>query len=403
MIKGDTAKLRELMSERDLDALMAFSPGNMQYLVGYQAPALILKVMGAYSALLPANASHAPALVVGEFDAQWAKHMSSIDDVKTLGLWVEIEDVEALRNGTTTERPKREQFDWDQVFSHLRSTLRERDLLNGRVGCELESLPGYFRERLEAEFDDVTWVDASALYHEAAERKSPEEIAALRRSVELTETGLRASLLDNDPRGKTVSQLRNEFDLAVRAAVAADPELEGYQESRAFITCGGTIGPNVGRNATLVEDGCVIWIDCGVTVDGYQADFGRTIAVGDVDPLVHLIAEALVAGGQAGTEKLGIGVPMNEVFEATQAAIRANGLPTYTRGHFGHAIGVGGGEHHPFISPTETKTFEPGMAFAYERPFYVRGLGGFQFEDDFVVTENGIENLNSLPCTLLRV
>jgi Xaa-Pro aminopeptidase len=391
------------MEDHDLAALLAFSPSNMQYLVGYQAPSLILKVMGAYSALLPASQNEAPALIVGEFDAFWARKMSGIDDVKTLGLWVEIEDREAVETGSTTERPKREQFDWDEVFGHLRGTLGQRGLLKGRLGCELESLPGYFRNRLLEEFPDVTWVDAGHVYGAAMELKTPDEIRTLRRSVELAEIGLRAALLDNDPRGKTVTQIRNEFDLAVRAAVGSHPELEGYQESRAFITCGGTIGPNSTRDATVVEDGTVIWIDCGVTVDGYQADFGRTIAVGTPDPLVRRVADALEAGGAAGTEILDVGVAMSEIFDVTQKAIRKSGLPTYTRGHFGHAIGIGGGEHHPFLSPTETKTFEPNMVFAYERPFYVRGLGGFQFEDDFVVTNDGVENLNSLPCKLLEV
>jgi Xaa-Pro dipeptidase len=68
-----------------------------------------------------------------------------------------------------------------------------------------------------------------------------------------------------------------------------------------------------------------------------------------------------------------------------------------------HAIGIGGGEHTPFLSPTEEQTFQPGMAFAFERPFYVRGLGGFQYEDNFVVTESGIERLTELPVEMLEV
>jgi Xaa-Pro aminopeptidase len=403
MIKGNLPRLRELMAEHDLSAIMAFTPLNMQYVAGYQAPDLILKVMGAYSALFPQAEDVSPALIVGEFDAMWAQEMSGVDDVRTLQLWVEIEDRAALEAGTTVERPKVEQFDWDQVFAHLRGVLGERSLLEGTIGCELAALPDYFSRRLLEEFPNLRWVDASAVVAEAAELKTPEELRALRRSVQLAEVGLRAALLDEDPRGKTVSQVRLAYDEAVRAEVAADPELEGYQASRAFITCGGTIGPNVTRDATVVSDGSVIWIDCGVTVDGYQADIGRTIAVGSVDPLVERIADALVAGGEAGYERLAAGTPMKDVFEATQEAVRGSGLPTYTRGHFGHAIGLGGGEHAPFISPSEDKPFVDGMCFAYERPLYVRGLGGFQFEDDLVVAGDRVENLASIPCELLRV
>jgi Xaa-Pro aminopeptidase len=212
---------------------------------------------------------------------------------------------------------------------------------------------------------------------------------------------MRASILDSDPRGKTVSQVRNDFDMAVRSAVSGHPTLHGFQGCRVFMTSGGTIGPNTARDDTVVTEGDVIWMDCGVTVDGYQADIGRTVALGSVDPLTRRIADALAAGGSAGYERLAVGTAMNEVFAATQDAVRKNGLGTYTRGHVGHAIGTGGGEHHPFISPQEAKTFEPGMVFAFERPFYLRGHGGFQFEDNLVVHEDRIEVLNVLPQGLL--
>lgn len=403
MIKGNHTRLRQLMGDQGLDAIIAFTPLNMQYLSGYQPPSGVLGDIGAYSATFTLDASYEPGLIIGEFDASWAGLISASTDVRPLQLWVEIENRDDLLAGRTTIREKKEQFDWDQVFTHLRGVLGDRGVLGGQIACELGELPGHLRTRLETEFPGIRWKDSHHILGLAKELKTAEEIAALRRSVELSELGLRAALLDQDPRGRTASQLRNDFERAVRNDLAHHPETDGYQGSRVFLTVGGKIGPNVARDATRVTDGQVIWIDCAVTIDGYQSDIGRTIAVGQVDPLVERVAAALEAGSVSGYEALAPGVPMREIYDVTQRTIRAHGLPTYTRGHFGHAIGLGGGEHPPFISPRQTREFEAGMVFAYERPLYIRGTGGFQFEDNLVVHSDRIEKLNKLPYEMLRV
>jgi Xaa-Pro aminopeptidase len=233
--------------------------------------------------------------------------------------------------------------------------------------------------------------------------KTPDELNTLRESVRLAEIGLKAVMLDKDPRGKSVSRLRLDYDEAVRSEVSSHHDLGGYQSSRVYMTADSPIGPNVGRNSSIVREGSLIWIDCGVTIDGYEADIGRTFQVGKANPITDRVAVALEAGGEAGFQLLRSGVGHSALYEATQQAVRASGLPTYTRGHFGHAIGAGGGELHPFVEPEEELKFEPGMVIAYERPYYVRGLGGFQFEDDIAFTSSGFEVLSKLPRQIFRI
>jgi Xaa-Pro aminopeptidase len=70
----------------------------------------------------------------------------------------------------------------------------------------------------------------------------------------------------------------------------------------------------------------------------------------------------------------------------------------------GHAGGVApGAEQPPFISATEERVFEPGMVICVESPLYVNGLGGFQVEDEIVITKNGIEVLNAFPRDMVEV
>lgn len=210
--------------------------------------------------------------------------------------------------------------------------------------------------------------------------------------------------MDQDPRGRTVSQLRATFERSVLDAVSSDPECAGYEQSRVYLSTGGDIGPNLTRHGQVVADGDVIWIDAGCQVDGYACDIGRTFSIGRASPLVRRIADALTAGSQAGLPLLRAGIPMGEVYRTTQDTVRANGLPTYTRGHFGHAVGIGIGERGPYVSAGNEQPFEPGMTMAYERPYYVRGLGGFQFEENFAVTGDGPADLfTTLPQELIEI
>src|SRR5690606_21459094 len=140
--------------------------------------------------------------------------------------------------------------------------------------------------------------------------KSPLEVAALRRATQLAELGTRAIFLESDPRGKTVSQLRLEWELAVLNAVRDDPGSEGFEASRVYISTGGGIGPSVARNETRVTEGDVIWIDCGVQLDGLASDIGYTFSVGEPNATTMRVVDALMDGSQAGLELIRPGAAM---------------------------------------------------------------------------------------------
>ncbi|MBN8194826.1 M24 family metallopeptidase, partial [Bacillus sp. NTK074B] len=65
-------------------------------------------------------------------------------------------------------------------------------------------------------------------------------------------------------------------------------------------------------------------------------------------------------------------------------------------------MGLGMGEQGPYLSPVETRSLEPGMVIALETPLYVRGLGGFQVEECFVITKDGHRRFTTLPRDFLK-
>jgi Xaa-Pro aminopeptidase len=395
---ADLNRVRREMERLGFDALLPFSVDNVRYLTGH-APANP-KLKGIFSALFPLDATKEPAFVVGQFEENWARARSVFADVKTVQLWVEIDDLHELEAGTTTIRPKPVQFSLDQALGIIRTLIDDRGLRGTRIGIERGMLPVALMTALEDRLPDIEWTDATELFEDLRAIKTPGEIAALRRATQLAELGTRAIFLDTDPRGKTVSQLRLEWELAVLEAVRHDPGSEGFEASRVYISTGGGIGPSVARNETRVTEGDVIWIDCGVQLDGLASDIGYTFSVGEPAATTLRVSDALADGSSAGFELLKPGSSMGDVFRATEGTVRAHGLPTYTRGHHGHAVGIGIGEQAPYVTDGESRPLLPGMVMAFERPYYVRGLGGFQFEDNYVVTDTGIEIFNTLPTRL---
>lgn len=392
---ADLDRTREAARHAGLDVLVAVTLQNFRYLTGYWPANHVVR--GLFVAVLPTDPANAPALTISQFEERWARAGSAFEDIRPIQMWVEMEDRADVEAGTTVERPKPVQFDRKTVLAQIVNVLQSRGIRSGTIGYERSVAPAGVGEELEAALPEFDFVDAGPLFYDLRSVKTDVEIAALRTATELAETGLRAVILDQDPRGKTVSQLRAEYDIAVRQAVAGDPTCRGFEMARVYISTGGSVGPNVGRNQDAVSDGDVLWIDCGVQVDGYASDIGRTFSVGEPNATVQRIADALAAGSDAGLELIAAGTPMRAVHERMQSTVRRQGLPTYTRGHVGHAVGVGIGEQPPYLAPNEARPLEPGMVLAFERPFYVRGLGGFQFEENIAITPSGAEILTRLP------
>ena len=83
--------------------------------------------------------------------------------------------------------------------------------------------------------------------------------------------------------------------------------------------------------------------------------------------------------------------------------MRSHGLPNYSRGHFGHSIGMDDQtEEPPFIGPNDS-VLEPGMVMCLELPYYPADVGGFNIEDMILVTESGHEVLTTLPRDLVSL
>ena len=142
--------------------------------------------------------------------------------------------------------------------------------------------------------------------------------------------------------------------------------------------------------------------DCGAEVNGYGVDIARSFAIGHVPQHVGGIYDALHAGYEAMIVGAVPGRPLADLFNEVVDVVRRSGLPEYSRGHVGHGVGLEKMvEEWPFVAGAATTTFEEGMVFSLEVPYYGYGVGALNIEDTVVIRESGPHSLTALSSDLI--
>ena len=146
-----------------------------------------------------------------------------------------------------------------------------------------------------------------------------------------------------------------------------------------------------------IREGDMVTTDIGARVDGYHADFTRTVAVGDdVDATLTAAHELVAAAQQAGIAALEVGRPIVDVDTAAREVITAGGHGD----HFVHGVGHGVGlviHEDPIIALAGSEVLEDGMVVTVEPGIYLPGRGGVRIEDTLVVTGHGPRSLTVAP------
>ncbi len=402
------ARAQALMQAAGIDALVLLQPENIQYATG-AAPgvATLFRRAGAAIALVPADASVPAAAVMPDLAKGAVAAGSDVADITFLPIWVGTTTLEdgpsnrPLADRLTDrhggpERPAT--FDRDAAYRVLADQLRARGLESARLGVEQDFLPVSDAAALAAALPKATIVDGSAIVNRLRVIKSPREIALLREACSLSEHAFR--LLVPEIKVGVPRDVLGEFFLQ---AVRTEARVRGHRNLTSvweYIS----VGANPWGSSKPVESGDVVKADCGAVLSGYSSDSARTYVVGRATEDMRTVYHALKSAWDLGYRMLGPGVRLADVHSAMIQCVRANGLPNYRRGHFGHGLGQSVfSEEWPFIAADSDAVAEPGMVLALETPFYIDGLGGFIVEDQVLITDQGAETMNSLPYEFLEL
>jgi Xaa-Pro aminopeptidase len=161
--------------------------------------------------------------------------------------------------------------------------------------------------------------------------------------------------------------------------------------------CASRGGPP--RSGRTVQPGELYILDLGPAFRGYFADTARTIAVSEPTDEQQAAWAHVTAVLRHVEQNAKPGKRARELFEEAQAMLDRAPLGVFNH-HLGHGIGLYPHEA-PHLNPHWDDTLEVGEVFTAEPGLYAPELkAGMRLENDYLVTETGVELLSDFPLEL---
>jgi Xaa-Pro aminopeptidase len=376
-------RVRALMAERELDALVVRAPDNVLYLTDYWC------MKGYDLAVFPREGE--VALVVLEPQAEEAG-----------GAWVG--EIRAFSG--YDERDARPPT--ARAVETAQALVRERGY--GRIALEL-SLGTQAADRMVGEPTTYTHDffhafgtevdDATPLLAAARAIKTEQELERMRLANELAAEAMEhvRELLRPGMKESEAAALWEGYVHGVGTGYRGKVELAyGFTlvwsgpGIRTFSATGSR--PVVAGQPTLFE----IWVSC----DGYWADHTKNLCPGELEPRYAELLRELQAIYDEAVAYLRDGAELAGLDRLVRGRIAAAGYP----GQPSHPIchGVGARAHEPpYAHQAGGGVMREGMVLAIEPGIYWPGGGGLRLEDNFLVTKDGAEKLSPFPDGIVTI
>jgi len=282
--------------------------------------------------------------------------------------------------------------------------LSELHLDQSRVGlAAAESMVLGSWRLLRSHSPGVEWIPVDDALERMRAIKSPAEITIIRRAVQVGDAIMGAMLKACIP-GST------------EADVAAAGYSAGIVLGAAPYDLPGASGPNSNSfshgslpswSMRRLETGDIYHSDMYGAYHGYYYDFTRSRVVGaEPTPDQRAILEGAIGTVEAVLNGLTIGTTFSEAYYRGERFLKENGFDAGTTENvvsglgqafpsFGHSLGLAW--ESPWIVPGNRAKIEAGMYLAIEAAVGLPGVGAAGFEQDVLITQNGIEVLPTVP------
>lgn len=409
------ARAYEVMDRHGLDALIAVSPINVQYLSDYIGPLMRMGRTFYNYALLPRREDAPAALVVNGVEYHrlirnpadtWMPNIRGYlhpiyKDRRDFD--PDVEDAEAIeevmrwpiRHETLSESDEaylakveglRGGHAANALYA-LKQALRDAGLERAVIGSD-DPRVGPWLEQVGLPGVEVR--DALNVFREIRMVKSPAELDRLRAVARLNEAALETTLATLRP-GMPTAELQTTYNVEIARG-----------GGRAVYLATGHGGPNLPPG--VVVEGHSITFDALCELRGYHGDLGRVAICGEPGPELQARMRAVQIGCEVAYGMIKPGVTGAAVTTALIEAIHKAGFPGYLFAT-PHSVGLEHSDHPLPIGPTLPGgqgefVFLEDMVFTIDMPYRELGWGALHVEDQVRVTATGVEPLTSCDVSL---
>lgn len=171
-----------------------------------------------------------------------------------------------------------------------------------------------------------------------------------------------------------------------------------------FAMGGAGVDPSlpVGADGAIMHTGTSVMVDMNGSFNLYQSDMTRVWSIGELPPLAlkaHECSRRILR--RLETESLPR-LEVKEMYRIAEEVVAEEGLQDYFMGHrqkvafIGHGVGIELNEQPAITAKCKTPLTE-GMILAVEPKFVIPGVGAVGVENTYLVTATGLENLTPFP------
>lgn len=158
----------------------------------------------------------------------------------------------------------------------------------------------------------------------------------------------------------------------------------------------------VGCNGTVIKPGNSVMVDVNGNYTGYMTDMTRTYYVEEIGDLARKAHECSIAICRRLAELGRPGTEAKALYEEAEKMAREAGLHEYFMGHrqkagfVGHGVGIEINEL-PVIAPRSRDILQENNVIALEPKFVIPKTGAVGVENTYVVTPDGLKPLTNTP------
>ena len=335
-------RVRALMVEEGVSALVVFAPADCRYLTGFTGEAASVVVT--------------------------AEELALVTDARfTVQAEEEIPGTRILLVDDGRDEPAG-RFLREVIVEPSAGTAGEASPPRPSVAVDAGRLTVKRWERLRESLEEsgLEWKLVEGLVEKARLTKFPDELAAMRAAGALAASAF-AYL-------ETLSVVgRSERDVALDLEVFLRRHgSEGV--AFPFIVAAGPRAamPHGEASEAIIETGQLVVFDIGAVVDGYASDITRTYATGRLEAELAEAYELVRSAQAAALAAAGSGVPCKELDKIARDHLAKGGMADRFVHSLGHGVGL---EIHegPGVGPRSTEVLREGMVVTIEPGVYLPG------------------------------
>lgn len=391
------------MRQCGLDALVATSPVNVQYLTDYYwwLDPISKEYMGNPGA--PSDLAPLYAVLTADGDASLV--LNPLLAVNAADIWVRDIHVYGSASVESSTPPRHIPPDLTRFYDLLLAAphnatpldafiaiLNQRGLQNARIGIEMEGVSTARRAAIQERVPNAVLLDCSNLLRIVRAVKSAKEIARLKRAAEISERAALGSLKQvraGEPFSALVNRYRGEIG-------HAGAEFDHF----AYTPRGLGIAT---EPEYVFQSDDVMYVDFGCLYRQYFSDSGLTLALSEPSVEVERLYQILRECVDAAVERAKVGALVSSVQAAMMETLHGYGsLVSYPHGH---SIGLEVRDYPILVAANQRRirddcidvssdlALEADMVINLEASFFRPGLDSLNLEQTFRITLDGCKPL----------